>query len=334
MSEEQNLKFDLNNNDDVIKFMNLEFVFEKADEGNQYNLFAIEGGKKYQHSNTLTLNDDSNKIDQFVDFLQTEFFIPQVNLEETFNKYEAKLNYTGDPGYLDNKLVESMTYHPDKTLINQIEILVKKNPDLTNVSKSSDDECKNLSELDEMKKDNNKTITFTYVDAMSESNDDLTFNFLDFKRAILEELKQGKDEDNDEKKLKKYKNMIISIHRICDLSELEKLLHKYFSCFNFTIDGSIRILMRKDSLLKKIKEKYEESMNNKMKNDEAVIDNYHTTQDQSISPYITKLKKLTGWTGNDPEIKLKLIQSEMSKEEFTAIKEILNKLIKNDESSL
>ena len=26
MSEEQNLKFDLNNNDDVIKFMNLEFL--------------------------------------------------------------------------------------------------------------------------------------------------------------------------------------------------------------------------------------------------------------------------------------------------------------------
>ena len=56
MSEEQNLKFDLNNNDDVIKFMNL---FEKADEGNQYNLF-IEGGKNI-NSNTLTLNDDSQK---------------------------------------------------------------------------------------------------------------------------------------------------------------------------------------------------------------------------------------------------------------------------------
>ena len=39
----------------------------------------------------------------------------------------------------------------------------------------------------------------------------------------------------------------------------------------------------------------------------AVIDNYHTTQDQSISPYITKLKKLTGWTGNDPENKIKAL---------------------------
>ena len=87
---------------------------------------------------------------------------------------------------------------------------------MTNVSKSSDDECKNLSELDEMKKDNN-SITFTYVGAMSESNDDSTFNFLDFKRDILEELKQGKNEDNEETKLKKYKNMIISIRRICDV---------------------------------------------------------------------------------------------------------------------
>ena len=72
-------------------------------------------------------------------------------------------------------------------------------------------------------------------------------------------------------------------------------------------------------------------MNNKMEKDKEIIDEYHNTQNEYISPYITKLKDLTGWTGNIPNIELNLIppdtQSEMSKEEFTAIKEILNQLI-------
>jgi hypothetical protein len=274
--EEGKLTLDLNTYSNVKRFMNLEFVFEKKDQSEEYNLIVIEGKNKYKYEPTtaLTLNNDFNKIDQFVDFLQTEFFIPQVNLEATFKAYNQEVN-----------LKKAMKYNPKPPQSKEIEILLKK----IDTDSDAQNDCKNLEEFFDDNLDS-KSIKFTKLDesnADESSTDSPAFNFLEFKKEILEKLKEN-DSNN------KYQNMIISIHRICDLSELEKLLHKYFSCFDFTIVSISDIDINKQALIDKIKTKYEESMEEKMRKDDELIEQLkrNQPQDPNIISYLNELENL------------------------------------------
>lgn len=311
---ESNLEFNLSKKEDIEKFMNLEFFFKTDSEIlNKYILFIIDDKKVYKWGKTITIIRDP--IDKFVEFLQEQFFVPQVNLEATFKEYDST-----EP----KDLKMAMKYHSsdnEKIEIKQIKTNEEKCTDLSNY----------YEELD------NKTFSFNFdVDTSKELLEIPLFDFSDFKKEILDSLK---DDENYEK----YENMKISIHRFCELFELEKTLHKYFSCFDFKVlDGNIDFEAGKNEILSNIKTKYNNSMKKKIKNVD-IVENIKKLQelsanDPNIVAYLEAYKELTKKTESSSRQKtffdsslLDSTESEISPEqEFTAIKDILNQLIKDE----
>ena len=314
------LTFNLSEKDNIEKFMNLEFFFKKDEDSTTYYLFIIDDKNVYKWENNVKIIDDP--INRFVNFLQEQFFVPQVNLEATFKEYDST-----EP----KDLKMAMKYHSSDN--NKIEIKQIKN--------MNDNDCKNLSDYYDNFTEN-RSVSFNFdVDTSKElqSNEEIPlknlletplFDFSDFKKGILDSLK----------KMENYENMKISIHRFCELFELEKTLHKYFSCFDFKVlDGNIYFEDEKTSILNIIKKKYSKSIKEKIEkvdNDENIRKLQELSDnDPNIVAYLEAYKELTKKTESSSRQKtffdsslLDSTESEISPEqEFTAIQDILNQLI-------
>ena len=121
---EPNLEFNLSEKEDIEEFMNLEFFFKKDEESVRYYLFIIDDKKVYKW--VIKTGAVNVNIDTFVEFLQEQFFVPQVNLEATFKEYD----------FMEQKdLKMAMKYHgsdDEKIEIKQI--------------KTNEEKCKDLSD--------------------------------------------------------------------------------------------------------------------------------------------------------------------------------------------